>query len=102
MQGGNKDNMEYHQDMFTYASNGDGTAHVDNQTNTDIDIHNTHNVPQRNDTDLLSWFDTSDQIAILCSAATQTTEPVVSVSIQTDQVNRPTQCIAVQHLVLKK
>ena len=122
--------------MFTYASNGDGTAHgkqsplsntsivydncitqdtgyisgrsvsfsceVDNQTTTDIDIHKTHNVPQRKDTDLLSCFDTSDHNALLCSAATQTTEPVASVSMQKDQVNRPTQCIAIQHPVLKK
>ena len=33
---------------------------------------------------------------------TQTTEPVVSVSIQTDQVNIPTQSIAIQHLMLTK
>ena len=61
-----------------------------------------HNVPQRKDTDLLSCFGTPDQNAPLCSAGTQTKEPVVSVTVQTDQVNRPSQCIAIQHPVLKK
>ena len=130
------DNMEYQLDMFTYALNGDGTAHgkqsplsstsvvydhyitqgtgytstrsisfsceTDSQTNTGVDIHKTHYLPLSKDTDMRNYFGTSDQNALRCSAGTQTTEPVVSVSIHTEQVSRRTQCIAIQHHVLKK